>query len=65
MSFLFQYRQWHHLSLSMDFFECASDGSVAYHANYFNLFVIFFDGLIVMVLFDRDRSKYMMLVKKT
>ena len=32
-------------------------------SNYFNLFVIFFDGLIVS-LFDRDRSKYMMLVKK-
>ena len=32
-------------------------------SNYFNLFVIFFDGLIV-TLFDRDRSKYMMLVKK-
>ena len=32
-------------------------------SNYFNLFVIFFDGLIV-TLFDTDRSKFMMLVKK-
>ena len=32
-------------------------------SNYFNLFVIFFDGLIV-TLFDTGRSKFMMLVKK-
>ena len=32
-------------------------------SGYFNLFVIFFDALIV-TLFDTDRSKFMMLVKK-
>ena len=32
-------------------------------SNYFNLFVIFFDALIV-VIYDLNRSKYMMLVKK-
>ena len=32
-------------------------------SNYFNLFVIFFDAIIV-VIYDVNRSKYVMLVKK-
>ena len=32
-------------------------------SNYFNLFVIFFDAMIV-VIYDVNRSKYVMLVKK-
>ena len=32
-------------------------------SNYFNLFVIFFDAMII-VLYDVNRSKYVMLVKK-
>ena len=32
-------------------------------SNYFNLFVIFFDAMIVVV-YDLNRSKYIMLVQK-
>ena len=32
-------------------------------SNYFNLFVIFFDAIII-VIYDVNRSKYVMLVKK-
>ena len=48
----------------MDFFECESDGKYLSRSNYFNLFVIFFDGSFrTLALIEIDQEKHMMLVK--
>ena len=51
------------IEAGMDFLNVKVTANSLSRSNYFNLFVIFFDGLIV-TLFDTGRSKFMMLVKK-
>ena len=47
----------------MDFMNVETTANSLSQSNYFNLFVIFLDALIV-VIYDVNRSKYVMMVKK-
>ena len=48
---------------SWQFMNIETTANSLSRSNYFNLFVIFFDAMIV-VIYDVNRSKYVMLVKK-
>ena len=48
---------------SWEFMNIKTTANSLSRSNQFNLFVIFFDALIV-VMYDTERSKYIMLVKK-
>ena len=48
---------------SWQFMNIETTANSLSRSNYFNLFVIYFDAIIV-VIYDVNRSKYVMLVKK-